>query len=73
MKITERIHNIETNEIQDIEREMSEIELAEKLKADEQRAELAQLQAETQAKRTAALAKLEALGLTADDLKALGL
>lgn len=72
MKITEKIHNIETNEIQDIEREMSEIELAEKLKADQQRAELAALQAESAAKRAAALSKLEALGLDEDDLKALG-
>lgn len=32
-----------------------------------------QLRAEAEAKRLAALAKLEALGLTAEDLKAIGL
>ena len=72
MKIIERIHNVETNQIEDIERDMTEIELAEKLKADQQIAELAQIEAQAAAKRAAALAKLEALGLDENDLKALG-
>lgn len=65
-----RIHNTETNEI--IDREMSDAEFAEHLASLESKplseAEQAQLDA-----KNAAQAKLAALGLTADDLKALGL
>ena len=56
-----------------LDREMNDEEYAQHLK------DLAQLEAEknatveAQAKREAALSKLAALGLTADDLKALGL
>lgn len=67
-KPTIRIHNAETNEI--IDREMTDVEFKvwdEANKADEQ----AKITAES--KRSAALAKLEALGLNVDDLKALGL
>ena len=66
-----QIHNGLTNEV--TERPMTEseyqaflesVELAEKNKADREQA---------QAKKAAAEAKLAALGLTTDDLKALGL
>lgn len=59
-----KIHNIELNEI--YEREMNDTEFAQwQMDYDE-------AQANAQAK-AAAEAKLAALGLTADDLKALGL
>ena len=65
------IHNVETGEV--IEREMTAAEKAafetdSKAYADK---EAAKVKAETD--KTAAAAKLAALGLTADDLKALGL
>jgi hypothetical protein len=65
------IHNLETGEI--IEREMTAAELkqAQKDKAAYQ-AELAQAQAKADA-RVAAQGKLAALGLTVEDLTALGL
>ena len=59
-----RIHNVETDEV--VDREMTDVEyenfLAENVKSQE-----------AQQKRITALAKLTALGLTSDDLKALGL
>ena len=66
-----RIHNTETNEI--IDREMNDVEFAQYQK--DQIELQARKTAEDQAieKREAALSKLAALGLTADDLKALGL
>ena len=68
---TIKIHNVQTGEI--IEREMNAQELAQ-LEADAaEAAGRAQAEAAAQAKRAAAEAKLAALGLTADDLKALGL
>ena len=65
------IHNIETNEI--IVREMNDAELAqfEQDGLDYEQEKLAVAEAKT--KKAAAEAKLAALGLTADDLKALGL
>jgi uncharacterized membrane protein len=60
-----------------IEREMTDAEQAERnaflaqIKIDEQKD--LELKASAYAKKTAALAKLEALGLDADDLAALGL
>ena len=70
-KPTIQIHNIETNEI--IEREMNADELAKYNEgiqlANEMKAEAA---AKAQAKATAE-GKLAALGLTTDDLRALGL
>jgi hypothetical protein len=66
-----REHNIETNEI--IDREMTESEF---LIYSQKQNEFEQKkieQAEAEAKREAALAKLAALGLEPDDLKALGL
>ena len=73
MKITERTHNAETNEIVDTEREMSASELA-LWKSDMAKVE-AQIEAtkKAEANKAAAQAKLAALGLTAEDLKALGL
>jgi hypothetical protein len=66
-----RIHNLETNEITD--REMNDEEFS-KFEADQatQATEVV-AQAEAAAKKLAAEAKLAALGLTSDDLKALGL
>ena len=73
MKITERTHNAETNEIIDIERELSVEELAswksDMAKVEEQ----IKAAAKAEADKAAAQAKLAALGLTTDDLKALGL
>lgn len=66
-----REHNIETNEV--IDREMTDAEYAQHLKDIETNQKKAQLEAEKQAAKTAAEAKLAALGLTTDDLKALGL
>ena len=72
---TIKIHNATTNEV--IEREMNDEELKQ-YKNDEalekERIELQAIsEAEKAAAKSAAEAKLEALGLTADDLKALGL
>ena len=66
-----KIHNIETDEI--IEREMNAEELAQ-LEIDENKAiaDAARLE-EAKAAKLAAETKLAALGLTTDDLKALGL
>ena len=66
-----RIHNTETNEV--IDREMTEDEYVQHV-AD--KAANAEIQAEAEAKaqaNAAAEGKLAALGLTTDDLKALGL
>jgi len=66
-----KIHNAETGEV--IVRDMNAEELAQ-LAEDQANAEKEQqAYEEAQAKREAALAKLVALGLTADDLTALGL
>ena len=72
MKIpTIKIHNVETGDI--IEREMTADELAQnKIDQAETQAK-AEAQAEAEAAKAAAQAKLAALGLTTDDLKALGL
>lgn len=68
---TIKIHNVETNEV--IEREMTDSELA-VLEADRAQAQaLAQAKLLAEQKRAEALAKLESLGLTESDLKALGL
>jgi hypothetical protein len=66
-----RIHNVELNEI--IDREMNDEEFA-IYQADQAASTLEKTKAqEAAAKKAAAEAKLAALGLTADDLKALGL
>jgi len=71
MKPTIKISDLATGEV--IEREMNAEELAQ-WEADKTQAE-AKLEAKNQAvlAKAAAQAKLAALGLTADDLKALGL
>jgi len=66
-----KLVNAETNEI--IEREMNAQELSQ-YKKDQAEAEAgATEQAEAKVAKSAAQAKLAALGLTADDLKALGI
>jgi len=66
-----KIHNVQDNS--EIIREMNDEELAQ-LAIDQANAEKAkQAELEAKAKKETALAKLEALGLTTDDLKALGL
>lgn len=70
-KPTIRIHNVETNEI--IDREMTNDEFAQ-YEADQAAQAAALAEAETQAAtKAAAQAKLAALGLTVEDLQALGL
>lgn len=73
--MTKQIINCETGEI--IERELTEQELAQQEKdtatAIRIQKELEALKTEAETKKAAAEAKLAALGLTADDLKALGL
>jgi hypothetical protein len=73
MKIIEKEFNVITGEETIIERD----ETADELKARElyeaEQTERAVLQAEAEAAKAEATAKLAALGLTADDLKALGL
>lgn len=63
-----RIHNADTGEV--IDREMTDSEIA---NYEAHNAELNLLQAESEAAKSEAQAKLTALGLTTDDLKALGL
>jgi cell division protein FtsL len=68
---TIRIHNTETDEVTN--REMTDAEYTawlERKAIDDAKAEV---QAKAEADKVAAQAKLAALGLTADDLKALGL
>ena len=68
MTITKRIHNIETGEVVDIEltdAEIQQLEQDDETQAAKRAAEIA--------KKNAAVAKLAALGLTVEDLTALGL
>jgi FMN-dependent NADH-azoreductase len=70
-KLFKVIHNVTTGEIQQIDLTAEEIAVVE---ADEAAAVAeAQAKAKTEADKAVAQAKLTALGLTADDLKALGL
>ena len=66
-----RVHNTETNEI--VDREMNDLEFEQYQKdciaTEARRAQ----EAQAAVKKAAAEAKLAALGLTTDDLKALGL
>lgn len=65
------IHNTQTNEI--IEREMNDEEFAQyEIDQANELARIAEIKAKAQA-RAAAQAKLAALGLTVEDLQALGL
>ncbi len=66
-----RIHDSETNEI--IDREMTDAEFAEHQKQQVEGVSMAKAKDEAEAAKLSAQAKLEALGLTLDDLKALGL
>ena len=68
MTITKRIHNVETGEVVDIELTDAEIEQLE-----QQDELLAAKRATEIAKKNAAVAKLAELGLTVEDLTALGL
>lgn len=73
MKIIERIFDAISGNITDVEREMTAQEVSE-YEAEIAKAEAQQLaDSETATKREAAEAKLVALGLTPEDLKALGL
>ena len=63
-----RLHNSDTGEI--IDREMTDAEFSEYTKHNDF---IAAMQAKEDAAKNAAEAKLAALGLTANDLKALGL
>lgn len=73
MKIIERIFDADTGETKDIERDMTPQELAD-YQASMDRAEAeAKLSEQNAVKKAAAEAKLAALGLTPEDLKALGL
>ncbi len=65
------IYDVNTG--QEIQREMNADELAQREADQAVAAVQAQAKAEADAKRATAEAKLAALGLTADDLKALGL
>ena len=70
-KPTIREHNLETNEI--VDREMTDTEYEQHLIFEtEDQAKQAEAEAKAQAK-AAAEGKLAALGLTTDDLRALGL
>jgi hypothetical protein len=71
MKPIIRIHNMATDEV--IDREMTDEEYAEHLKQKAKDDAIAEAKAQALAAKAAAEAKLAALGLTADDLKALGL
>ncbi len=73
MKLTEKILDIATGQESFIEREATPNELAEIAEAKAKAEEIAKLEAEAATKRVAAEAKLAALGLDTDDLKALGL
>ena len=66
-----RIHNSQTNEI--IDREMTDDEYTAWLEQKATDNAKAEAQAKAEGDKMAAQAKLAALGLTADDLKALGL
>ena len=70
-KPTIRIHNTETDEV--IDREMTNAEYETYLAEQEIAAKYKQDYSDQVALKEAAQAKLAALGLTADDLKALGL
>ena len=66
-----KIHNAETGEI--VEREMDANELAQYKQGQEEEKANEAKRTEADTAKSAAQAKLAALGLTADDLKALGL
>jgi len=67
----EKVINIETGE--ETWRNYTDAEIAEVVEAQAKAAAMAKKWAQAEAAKTAATAKLAALGLTTDDLKALGL
>jgi hypothetical protein len=73
MKITEKTLDLLTGIETITEREETTAEKNERLEREAEIIAKATLQAELDAAKTAAQAKLAALGLTTDDLKALGL
>jgi|688.fasta_scaffold633144_2 hypothetical protein len=73
MKIIVKEFNAITGEETIIERDETANEAKERELYEAEQAERAVLQAEAEAAKAEATAKLAALGLTADDLKALGL
>jgi hypothetical protein len=73
MKITVKDFNIETGIETIIEREETEIEAKNRIEHEAERTKRVALETEAEAARAVAQAKLAALGLTTDDLKALGL
>jgi hypothetical protein len=64
-------HNVQTDEV--VIREMTDVEFLQYQKDMETSEKILSAQQESAAAKAAAEAKLTALGLTADDLKALGL
>ena len=66
-----RIHDLSTDEV--IDREMTDAEFAEYKKQQDEAVAMAEAKALAEAAKELAQSKLEALGLTVDDLKALGL
>ena len=72
MKIITKEFNAITGEETITKRDLTPAELAERQEAEAEAAARAQAEAAAQAKRATALSKLEALGLTVDDLEALG-
>ena len=73
MKLTEKLVDAITGEETIIERDATPAEIKEREAFAAEAAKLATLHAEAEAARVSAAAKLSALGLTIDDLKALGL
>lgn len=73
MKITEKTFDATTGEETITEREETAEEIEYRLKQEEKKAEILAQKEQADAAREVAQAKLAALGLTADDLKALGL
>jgi dihydroxyacid dehydratase/phosphogluconate dehydratase len=70
-KPTIKIHNVETGEI--IERDLTAEEIKQSIADEESSKKRQESFAAAEAEKVTAQAKLAALGLTADDLKALGL
>ena len=66
MKVTERIHNIETGEILDIERDETKEETKARLDTEKVAKAYAEAKAQADAEKSAILARL---GLTEDELK----
>jgi hypothetical protein len=73
MLITEKIVNLSDNTEKIINREMTSQELTEREQHKTAVEAIVQAEAEAAAKKAEAAAKLEALGLTKEDLEALGL